>query len=318
MGLLDVFKKNKNIDQCSGGKTETVEKNLVSDVKEDDITLTEEQVEAIVKKVEKKTGRKSYRLKINLKRKPGLLDTKFGGVPYWESGREYPRDSKGKPLFFLAQLNMADFSESNLLPSEGLLQFFVGSDDVYGLDFDVPDSQSDFRVIYHDELDDSVTADEILALGALTTLNMEDAEECYFPLDGEYAVDVCKTMISMGTSDYRYEKYVHQAVEELGLRIPDKFGPLDVLPGEKFNKETEKNTGHWVLGYPYFTQNDPRDYSQKLEYYDTLLFQMDSEFQREKGYEIIWGDSGVAGFFVNHEDLKKRDFSKVLYNWDCF
>jgi uncharacterized protein YwqG len=33
--------------------------------------------------------------------------------------------------------------------------------------------------------------------------------------------------------------------------------------------------------------------------------------------EIMWGDSGVGNFFIHPEDLKKRDFSKVFYNWDC-
>ena len=31
----------------------------------------------------------------------------------------------------------------------------------------------------------------------------------------------------------------------------------------------------------------------------------------------MWGDSGVANFFIDSEDLEKRDFSKVFYTWDC-
>jgi uncharacterized protein YwqG len=44
-----------------------------------------------------------------------------------------------------------------------------------------------------------------------------------------------------------------------------------------------------------------------------LLFQMDTD--DEVG--IMWGDSGVANFFIIEEDLKNKDFSRVLYNWDC-
>ncbi len=40
-------------------------------------------------------------------------------------------------------------------------------------------------------------------------------------------------------------------------------------------------------------------------------------FPVDGGVEIMWGDMGVAGFFINYEDLKRKDFSKVLYNWDC-
>jgi uncharacterized protein YwqG len=57
-----------------------------------------------------------------------------------------------------------------------------------------------------------------------------------------------------------------------------------------------------------FTQDDIRNEDTK---YDTLLLQVDSD----KG--IMWGDMGVANFFINLKDLKNKDFSKVLYTWDC-
>lgn len=31
---------------------------------------------------------------------------------------------------------------------------------------------------------------------------------------------------------------------------------------------------------------------------------------------LKWGENGIANFFIHPDDLKKRDFSKVLYNWD--
>ena len=78
------------------------------------------------------------------------------------------------------------------------------------------------------------------------------------------------------------------------------------------------NTGHWLLGYPFFTQYDPRGYGEEAtaNYYDTLLFQMDSDMIDGEDY-VLWGDCGVANFFINSEALKKKDFSKVMYNWDC-
>jgi uncharacterized protein YwqG len=30
-----------------------------------------------------------------------------------------------------------------------------------------------------------------------------------------------------------------------------------------------------------------------------------------------WGDMGVANFFINSEKLKQKDFSDILYTWDC-
>lgn len=203
-----------------------------------------------------------------------------------------------------------------MLPSKGILQFFIGYDDVYGLDFDVPDSQLAFRVVYHPDIDENVASEDILSIGITTSLNM-NSDDGYFPLEGEYAVDVEKTVVSIGPSDYRYESYMLQAAQELRIALPENKGIYDILSEEQYNQEAEKNSGHWVLGYPYFTQSDPREYQEILKYYDTLLFQMDSDFGQDKGYEILWGDCGVAGFFMNHKDLENLDFTKVLYNWDC-
>ena len=35
-------------------------------------------------------------------------------------------------------------------------------------------------------------------------------------------------------------------------------------------------------------------------------------------WEILWGDCGVANFFISRADLKARNFSNVYYNWDCY
>ena len=31
----------------------------------------------------------------------------------------------------------------------------------------------------------------------------------------------------------------------------------------------------------------------------------------------MWGDSGVANFFIDKEDLENNNFNNILYNWDC-
>ena len=72
--------------------------------------------------------------------------------------------------------------------------------------------------------------------------------------------------------------------------------------------------GHWMLGYPSFTQEDPRTEDSP---FDTLLLQIDSMRDEENNYSILWGDCGVCNFFIARTDLEKLDFSRVLYNWDC-
>lgn len=67
--------------------------------------------------------------------------------------------------------------------------------------------------------------------------------------------------------------------------------------------------GSKLLGYPDFTQYDPRESAER---YDTLLFQLDSDKEW-----MMWGDMGIANFFINKDDLAKGDFSDTLYHWDC-
>lgn len=31
----------------------------------------------------------------------------------------------------------------------------------------------------------------------------------------------------------------------------------------------------------------------------------------------IWGDMGIAHFFINHKKLMEKDFSDIMYYWDC-
>jgi uncharacterized protein YwqG len=42
-----------------------------------------------------------------------------------------------------------------------------------------------------------------------------------------------------------------------------------------------------------------------------LLLQIDSDHK-----DILWGDEGIANFFIHPEDLEDLEFSEVLYNWD--
>jgi len=64
-----------------------------------------------------------------------------------------------------------------------------------------------------------------------------------------------------------------------------------------------------VGGYAAFTQEDPRAVDSPL----VLLFQLNSDDDAD----MMWGDCGIANFFIDPDELAKADFSRVLYNWDC-
>ena len=64
-----------------------------------------------------------------------------------------------------------------------------------------------------------------------------------------------------------------------------------------------------MLGYPSFTQEDPRTEDSP---FDTLLLQIDSMQDEGNSYSILWGDCGVANFFIPRANLERLDFSQVL------
>ncbi|WP_368500184.1 DUF1963 domain-containing protein [Kingella sp. (in: b-proteobacteria)] len=48
-----------------------------------------------------------------------------------------------------------------------------------------------------------------------------------------------------------------------------------------------------------------------------MLLQLDSDAGDDGIDKVLWGDAGVANFFITPEDLQLRDFSHVLFTWDC-
>ncbi|MDE7299628.1 MAG: DUF1963 domain-containing protein, partial [Lachnospiraceae bacterium] len=235
---------------------------------------------------------------------------------------EYPVDANGAKMMLLAQINFTDAAlEDERLPKHGMLQFFIwadvdsGYECLYGVDSEEPDTQKNWRVIYHEEIDRTVTQEQILQIGMPTSAT---ADEENTPVYKEAAVKIEKTMAYMFLDDYQFGDILEQTLKELfGNDIREKYA---------FDYHSDKNEdyfydaffpeGNRLLGYPVCTQPQlqPRAHMDKKtrNYYDTLLFQMDSD----EDY-VMWGDGGAANFFINSEALKNCDFSRVWYYWDC-
>lgn len=281
MGLFDKFKKKQKID--------------------------EEALEKICSELKARTTIPAYIITAEKRGKTELFESKFGGIPYWEPDKEYPTDENGEMLYLLAQLNFDRLGTDaqHDLPQKGILQFFVANDDMTGFDYDNPDEQNNFRVVYHENVNYGITEDEVLALD----IPVADEDDDIFPLDGEYSLRAVYKTEPVNCEVYFYDELVEEICEEL---LPQR--QKDDFWGYLTEDESMKlmdmlySDGHKMLGYPHFTQDDPRD---DLSPYDTLLLQIDSKDG------IMWGDCGVANFFINSEDLKNLDFSKVMYNWDC-
>lgn len=63
-------------------------------------------------------------------------ESKLGGCPYLHTKEDYPIGQNGKPMLFLAQINLKDIHNSPILPDHGLLQFFVEQNQLFGVEYD--------------------------------------------------------------------------------------------------------------------------------------------------------------------------------------
>lgn len=253
---------------------------------------------------------------------PGIFESKVGGTPYLPRDMAWPLDSKGVGMELLAQVDCAGLEGLPDFPHRGLLQFFFGLDDVFGMDFDDPTVQKGFRVLYHETVDPTVTAAEVLAKKAEAPKPEGDARY-YTPLFGVYGIRFAPAEVQrINSQDFRaWDQFLAKWNELHGTDIKTQWDYYRAtkISGE-FPAPKEKAPYHQMGGYPYFTQEDPRINAGELANLDVLLFQLDSEMLPRKqggGDLVLWGDCGVCNFFISREALRRRDFSRVCYNWDC-
>ena len=259
-----------------------------------------------------------------------LTASKVGGMGYLPMGETYPSQADGKPLALLVQINFSELSNAvdltqlpQPLPDNGILQIYIGNTDLYGADFDKPYPSDTYQVRYWADTNLPVNqADLDEAMASVKTIFLEEDYVLPFGVNDEFALTFEQAVQSSNLYAYdpyevtgktpseTSELYDEDAIEaELKAKGLDDVDPYDVI--DKY-LELAGVGGHQILGYPYFTQTDPREYEKSLRQY-ILLFQLDSD----DDVDIMWGDMGVANFFITPEALLARDFNQLVYNWDC-
>ena len=272
------------------------------------MTPTQTQIEQLITHLNATTQREVIRISLSLANHLALTDSKVGGLPYIPQGGSLPTSAQGKPLFMLAQINCHQLPENNLYPKKGLLQFWIADteDFMYGLDLDHPCSNNTKRVLYYPTIGNALPVDKFI--------DHYTFESGYLPFDVglEFAMDFSKDTetISLSEGDaYRF------FVRKWNETFSDTIRNLSYLPNdtcEEIYNLVDDETGHKIGGYPYFTQADPR---KEKDPHTFLLLQIHSNLIDNA--EIMWGDYGVANFFISPKDLTSCKFDDVLYNWDC-
>jgi uncharacterized protein YwqG len=242
------------------------------------------EIPEILKKYED-TIRSTYRYsnEISFKReetKP--WESKLGGCPYLKDLEEYPLDEDGDPMLFLAQINISDLEKIDELPEKGLLQFFVMNDDMFGLD------------------------------NPIVVKYIENYEEDERFLIKENPYENNKEYKSNLPFSHNGKMYFETREMPISSSI-DLFEEIfkDELSAEEYEKLSDDcySCDSRIGGYPYFVQNDSLGFDDE----DFLLLQLDIDDE----CDIMFGDSGNCVFSIPKDALKNRDFSKVVYDWQC-
>ncbi|MBH1971515.1 DUF1963 domain-containing protein [Moraxellaceae bacterium AER2_44_116] len=240
-------------------------------------------------------GREACYIKWQKQDQPSPYTSRLGGKIAWASHTLYPQCQQ-QPLVFLAQINFAEMPPIKGYPTQGLLQFFIADDDLMGCSFEggapVQHENSSYRVVYwHD-----VSQLDVLLEPVVAEYSPHRPEQAYV-MQFEWA----KQPLSI--HDVAFEQIMGQSIYHLPM--PEGVDDEDVY-------DELQEAALWtsqVGGYAEFTQEDPRAVDSPL----VLLLQLSSDDKAE----MMWGDSGIANFFIDPDDLAKSDFSRVLYNWDC-
>ena len=254
--------------------------------------------------------------------KPNLFQSKFGGVPYLPKDMEVPKNKENEQFTLLAQINIEELPKNNIYPmEEGMLQFWILNDDVLGLDYDTHLGNG-FKVVYYKEIDKSVTEEEVLE-----KYKPYKDEDSYFPIEGEFSLSFKLTDGYFSDSNDDFREIANREMKKFHIENKEKYNEIlkayddkeylsywdiwDILEEDKKIGEILFESGHKIGGFPNFTQSDIREIGD----YEILLLQIDSEGTEKN--EIMWGDCGIANFFIREKDLKELNFDKVIYNWDC-
>lgn len=280
----------------------------------------------------------------------GVTDSHLGGVPYVPHNEKIPTDEDGNQLWLCAQINFAQMPHLDGFPDRGIFQLFASDydkDGGFGFYAGECSEQNDWKVVYHEEVDGSVTEAECLAKMAVPweeaskknmprpahKFDLKDIEEGNADL---WRIPAHPLKISfrpvvqdvIGDNDFRFNALFAAELERrLPGADPEEFMPYrlrDETPEERevlhHIYDQMESGGCKLGGYARFEQYDIREDDEEQAAWSTLLFQLHDDFTDFPAGEFPEMDLYLGGFgslniLIRPEDLKKRDFSQVLGYW---
>ncbi len=238
-------------------------------------------------------------LRTNKTKEAGLPvgQSKIGGRPDLPEGVPWPRHSSCKPLAFLAQINLADAAKAvafSGLPKAGVLHVFS----VYGWqvegnwDPQLPPGQpaDDWtRILYHPSADGLKRQKTPPKVNAFPAAAVEFVPVLSLPADSH---EPARAALNLSDDEQNRFDSLYDTFEAVTMY------PLASPPR------------HQLLGYAKYEQQFVDAVAeQKLR----LVFQLASD----GNVGMWWGDDGFLYYWASPADLKKRDFSRVVTDYQC-
>ncbi|SKB73625.1 Uncharacterized protein YwqG [Sphingobacterium nematocida] len=231
--------------------------------------------------------------------------SKIGGMPSMDKNL-FPC-LNGEPLTFIGQIDLSEISSANdILPSTGLLLFFVYTGD---LGYRYPDRKGEFRVVYLDEI--SSTPEFVQVID----------EKCQLMSFFQF---------------YTFPSYQEGVVEKKNISNDDLNTIDEIQEHILWGLENDYDAPHQILGHPHAIQGTVRfwwaasylnidptveDFSEDergqidvIE--DEFLLLLQLNFLDSKIDIKTFGDS-VVYFGIHKEDLRSNSFENAVLVMQC-
>jgi len=214
------------------------------------------------------------------------------GKPWLPRGR-WPRDAKGVPMLFLIQLNFAELPALPGFPEKGLVLLFVPNDDTLGLRFGAPNEY------------------------AAVVLPDPDAETAgHHPEATSWEGGARQAPLTAKHTTLAWKLHLQPPIPQ-DRRFEALAGAADLKPKArqqlhaKWRNPQQWGGNHRLGGYAEFVQGeDPRRG-------DTESFVQLLSLDSYDEWGFLFGDGGLAHFFIDPDDLAACRFDRMLWFWDC-
>lgn len=227
---------------------------------------------------------------------PSAAAARLGGAPWFADGEDWPVGPDGRKLEFIAQYDLARLPSLDRFPDHGVARFFVGPDDIWGVDFDSPD-RSNVRVLWHD--------------GPQSGGRREQPSDW-----GDDEGSPFQSVIARSKGVALSPQAIRDLPDFYSWQLQERLDSHAARPGYQeienriFEASESRKYVHKIGGHPTFTQYDFRKRGA-YDDLDVVLLAITSDDS------IMWGDVGEAVFLIRRADLERRDFSRVAFYWDC-